>query len=192
MKVLAQFIQKDSRISVVRQKNHGLAAARNTGYKKHRQKLLYRWMQTTFLLLSIWNILILDCILTKMLHGVIQIQLDLGVRNICGGIRGMQKDEKINLLTATAAIRKNAFKSVGGYHPEKWAYHEDWRFWLELLAKHQYPVHVKGYLFWYRRSEDGMLAEIRAERRKRQFCRKIIKKAAKKQTAVYKRLNIPL
>lgn len=193
LKVLAQFIQKDSRISVVRQKNHGLAAARNTGIQKAQTEIIIPLDADDLLAPQYLEYTYFGLYFNKDAAWCYTDSVGFGSQEYLWRYPwNAKKMKKINLLTATAAIRKNAFKSVGGYHPEKWAYHEDWRFWLELLAKHQYPVHVKGYLFWYRRSEDGMLAEIRAERRKRQFCRKIIKKAAKKADGSIQAVEYPI
>ena len=63
-------------------------------------------------------------------------------------------------MLATSAIRKKDIDEIGGYKVEKWSYYEDWRFWLEMLGAHKKPVSVKGYFFWYRRLDKGMLSNI--------------------------------
>lgn len=58
-----------------------------------------------------------------------------------------------NLLVSQAIIRKSAFYDVGGFSLEGNGHYEDWVFWLKLLAKGHYPVHMSYYGFWYRRKK---------------------------------------
>lgn len=71
------------------------------------------------------------------------------------------KDE--NILVNTAAIRRNAFESVGGYDTDELYFHEDWHLWLKLLGAGHSPVHIGGYLFWYRRSHSGRLQVVQGD-----------------------------
>lgn len=68
-----------------------------------------------------------------------------------------------NHLAITALIRKDIFLSIGGYSEEYKIYNEDWRAWLKLIARGHYPVQSNGddYLFWYRRTDTGVLSEVR-------------------------------
>ncbi len=58
-----------------------------------------------------------------------------------------------NLLVSQAMIRKEAFYDVGGFQIEGNGYYEDWIFWLKLLAKGHFPIHMSYYGFWYRRKK---------------------------------------
>lgn len=70
-----------------------------------------------------------------------------------------------NLLTATALIRKSALESVGGYNEENKHYNEDWHTWLKMIARGGYPVQSGGeYLFWYRRSDTGVLSLVNKDK----------------------------
>ena len=85
---------------------------------------------------------------------------------------------KQNTLVCTAAIRKKAFEAIGGYYSSGKYFNEDWHFWLRLLGKGMYPVHTCGYLFWYRRSEQGMRQAIQQDRILRKQSLQLIKKTA--------------
>lgn len=85
-----------------------------------------------------------------------------------------------NLLVITAMLRKEAFFSVGGFAPmEGRYYNEDWQMWLHLLAKGCVPVHVAQYLFWYRRANKGVMAEMKSSAEVMAQNRAIIEQAAR-------------
>ena len=83
-----------------------------------------------------------------------------------------------NFLLVAAFIRKSAWKDAGGYKIEKWAYNEDWRFWLDMLSVHKRPACLGGYFYWYRRRDTGRLASIKQDENKTAFDKMIIEKAA--------------
>ena len=64
-----------------------------------------------------------------------------------------------NDLVSAALVRKTAFYEVNGYELREKAVNEDWNFWLKLIAKGKYPVHMSYYGQWYRRKEQGELAK---------------------------------
>lgn len=68
-----------------------------------------------------------------------------------------------NLLVVTAMIRKDAFNEVGGFDVMGRYYNEDWHFWLKLLSKRRFPVHIGQYLFWYRNLEQGAMAALNGD-----------------------------
>jgi glycosyltransferase involved in cell wall biosynthesis len=63
-----------------------------------------------------------------------------------------------NLLVATALIRKEDFNLVNGYELKEKNINEDWNFWLKLIAKEKYPIHLGYNGFWYRIKQNGELA----------------------------------
>lgn len=69
------------------------------------------------------------------------------------------KMKKENELVSAALVRKSAFHEVGGYGIREKAVNEDWNFWLKLIAKGKYPVHMSYYGLWYRRKAQGELAK---------------------------------
>lgn len=85
-----------------------------------------------------------------------------------------------NILTATALIRKEALLAIGGYMEGNKHYNEDWYTWLKIIANGGYPVQSTGeYLFWYRRSDTGVLALVKTDKQIAKANRKLIASAAK-------------
>lgn len=68
--------------------------------------------------------------------------------------------KQYNFLTESAAIRREHLLEVGGYDEIEKYYYEDWKLWLKLLSKSRRPIHVRGFEFWYRRTESGALNKI--------------------------------
>ena len=69
-----------------------------------------------------------------------------------------------NHLTATALIRREALEAIGGYSEENKFFNEDWYAWLKLVARGEYPVQSCGeYLFWYRRSDSGVMSLVNTD-----------------------------
>ena len=85
------------------------------------------------------------------------------------------KMKKQNELVATALIRKSAFNEVKGYEIREKAVNEDWNFWLKLISKGQYPVHMSYYALWYRRKTNG---ELKKSEENRERALEIINKTA--------------
>ena len=76
------------------------------------------------------------------------------------------KLKKVNDLLSATIIRKDAFNAVGGYGLREKAVNEDWNFWLKLIAKGYYPIHMSFYGIWYRRKEVGELARSRDNKKR--------------------------
>lgn len=75
--------------------------------------------------------------------------------------------KKVNDLIALAMIRKEVFFEVNGYELKEKSVHEDWNFWLKLIAKGYYPVHVSYYAMWYRRKRNsGELAKAKQNKKR--------------------------
>lgn len=191
--LLAALAKTDSRISVIHQDNRGLAAARNTGFQMANtdiivpldaddllepQFLEYTWFGLYFHPDAAW------CYTDSVGFG----QQEYVWRKRWNA----KRLKKENFLVATAAIRKQAFVMAGGYQEKKQAYYEDWQFWLRLLAKQQYPVHVKGYFFWYRRRDNGMLSGICHNHRQQRLCRRMIRQPANKVDTSVRAVEYPL
>lgn len=71
-----------------------------------------------------------------------------------------------NFLVATAMIKKEVFFEVNGYELREKAVNEDWNFWLKLVTKGYYPVHLSYYAFWYRRKTNGELKKSKENRKR--------------------------
>lgn len=65
-----------------------------------------------------------------------------------------------NFLVYSAAIRKTAITSIGGYGEEEKHFYEDWHLWLRLVAAKKKPLKLGFYGFWYRRLDNGLLAKV--------------------------------
>lgn len=178
--LLTELAKTDSRIRVVHQANEGLSSARNKGFSESSTEIVVPLDAD-------------DLITPNYLENVywalyFNRDADWCYTDSVGFFDeeylwdnpwDSQRMKVENILVATAAIRKSAFKEIGGYRVEKYHFNEDWCFWLEMLAKHKTPIHIKGYYFWYRRTERGMLQSIRKDRMQREFSRQIIKETAK-------------
>lgn len=68
-----------------------------------------------------------------------------------------------NILIYSAAIRKKAIMDVGGYSELNVHFNEDWEFWLKMIAKSKFPVHVSQLGLWYRWSNTGALARFNSD-----------------------------
>lgn len=97
-----------------------------------------------------------------------------------------------NHITATALIRKEKIQQVGGYGKAKRYVNEDWHLWLRMLAQNMYPVQVGFYGFWYRRRKDSLLSEINDDNRKEyKLKERDLKIEADKITKKIKAINYP-
>ena len=170
----------DSRIRVIHQENKGLSGARNTGVENSAAEL--------FVPLDADDLIVPTYVET--LYWALRHNEDAAwAYTDCCGFAGQEylwrkpfssetmKSE--NLLVCTAMIRKSAFDAVGGYRTEQGQFNEDWHFWLRLLGKGFYPVHVKGYGFWYRRSRDGMQQRVERDAALFRRSRQLIREAAR-------------
>ena len=180
LNALDELATRDARISVIHKKNGGLASARNYGFQN----------ATTDLVVPLDADDLLSPTYIDYLYWALRYNPDAAWAYTDSiGFQGQEyvwkkkfdaaKMKEENILVATAMIRKSAFDLIGGYKVEKCSYNEDWRFWLELLSKHQFPVHVNANLFWYRRQNDTMLSDVKNDSEKKALNKKIIDKAKK-------------
>ena len=165
LQLLDSLAGEDPRILVLHKENGGIASARNLGIRHARTELIFPLdaddlLEPTCLEYCWW-----------MLHK--HPEAAWAYTESCG----FQEQEYVwrkrfdpkeikreNLLTATALIRKSALASVG-YYLEKRQYNEDWYAWLKMIAKGYYPVQSMGEpLFWYRRTETGVLSGVRTDK----------------------------
>lgn len=173
-------IQKmDSRINIYHKENEGLSATRDYGAKKTNEKSKYLLfldsddlIEPTFLECAYWTLET-----NKDASWAYSDSVGFGSIEYLWSKRfDCEKLKKQNDLIATCLIRKEAFESVNGYEIRKKAVNEDWNFWLKLIAKGKYPVHMSYYGMWYRRKKDGELARANNNKQKTQ---EIIEKTIK-------------
>lgn len=179
VELLHRLAATDRRIRVVTQPNGGLSCARNTGIANASTDLVVP-LDADDVLAPTY----VECLYWAMHYNP---DAAWGYTNSYG----FQEKEYIwrekfdaerlktyNFLNYVSMIRKPHALDIGGYKVEKWAYYEDWRFWLEMLGKDKKPVHVASNLFWYRRLSGGMLSTINNNPERKAFADGIIAEAA--------------
>ena len=177
--ILQKFATMDPRITVVDQENGGQSRARNKAIEHSKTEYIVPLDADD----------LIDATFLEILYWTLQYNPDA---SWCySDSLGFYEQEYLwkhpfdsevmkreNLLTATAMIRRKDFLRAGGYRPEKYLYHEDWRLWLDMLALGMKPVHVNEPLFWYRRMKSGMLTSTNTDAERAKFTIEIINKAA--------------
>lgn len=171
----------DRRIRVVTQPNGGLSCARNTGIANAKTDLVVP-LDADDVLAPTY----IECLYWAMYYNP---DAAWGYTNNYGFQEleyiwheqfNAERLKTYNFMNYVGMIRKSDALDIGGYKVEKWAYYEDWRFWLEMLGKDKKPVHVASHLFWYRRLSGGMLSTINNDPERKAFADGIIANAAKK------------
>lgn len=177
--ILEELCNSDTRISLVRKKNGGIASARNVGIKKASTEIVVMLdaddlIVPTYLEVLYW-----------MLYK--NPEYDWAYTNVVGFQDkqylwnkpfNAKKLKTYNFLTYSAAIRKNALQEVGMYDESEKDYYEDWHLWLRLLKKGKKPVKSGLYGFWYRRLETGILEKINKDKCLQYRAQNMIKKIA--------------
>lgn len=99
-----------------------------------------------------------------------------------------EKLKKENELVSAALVRKSDFLEVSGYELREKAVNEDWNFWLKLVAKCKYPVHMSYYGQWYRRKKTG---ELKKSKDNKDRALEIIKETASRVTKKVEAIQYP-
>lgn len=169
LKKLSEVEKMDERIKVFHKENEGLAATRDYGAKKACNSSKYLLfidsddvIEPTFFECSYWT-------LETNKEASWAYSDSVGFQSLeytWNKWFNSEKLKKENELTATSFIRKEAYEEVEGYGLREKAVNEDWNFWLKLLAKGRYPVHMSFYGIWYRRKENGELKKASANRKR--------------------------
>ena len=154
-------IQKlDKRIKVFHKENEGLAATRDFGASKSSSSCKYLMflddddlIEPTFLECGYWTLET-----NKESSWAYSDSVGFGTQEyVWNKYFDSDKMKKVNELVSAALVRKSDFELVNGYELREKSINEDWNFWLKLLAKGKYPVHMSFYGQWYRRKETGEL-----------------------------------
>ncbi len=178
--ILLEVARKDPRIRVFRKKNGGIASARNCGIRNARSGLVLPLdcddlLEPTFLEYCWWML--------EKNPGAAWAYCDsLGFQGQEYLWRHPFDPERLkteNHLTATALIRREAIMAIGCYNQRHKHYNEDWYAWLKLVARGGYPAQSCGEpLFWYRRSDSGVLSLVEQDPEIRQANQALIASAA--------------
>ena len=177
--ILKKFTGTDSRIKVIRQENGGQSAARNTGIRNSTTDIIVPLDADDLIAPPFLEELYFALQKNPQAAWAYTDSVGFGEQEYLwkqpfSAVR--MKEE--NILVCTAAIRKEWLEKVGGYEVGNRAYDEDWHLWLRLLAAGAEPIHLSGYLFWYRRSSDGMQQSVQKSRELREASKKMIQQAA--------------
>ncbi len=151
-------------IRLVRQRNQGLSASRNTGIREARGRYVLPLDAD-------------DLIAPDMLARTVEMldtQPDIGfvytdvqmigeeVRVWSGGAYSLHRLAFDNLMITTTLFRADAARQVGGFRGALFPLgYEDWDFWLLLAERGWRGVHLPAPLVTYRRSSSGMLSAAR-------------------------------
>ncbi len=157
---LEEVVKLDSRIKVLHKKNEGAAAARDYGVNHTSDTVKYLMIldsddviNKTFLECAYWTLET-----NKDASWAYSDSVGFGEQEyLWRKWFDSNSLKKENVLVITALIKKEDFLEVNGYELREKAVYEDWNFWLKLIAKEKFPVHMSYYGIWYRRKAHGEL-----------------------------------
>lgn len=193
VKLLCELAKTDDRVMLIHQENKGLSYARNVGIKQSCTDIIVPLDADDLIEPQYLEYLFWGLYYNPDASWCYTCSVGFGEKEYLWNYPwDAEKLKTYNFLNYSAAIRKKDIQTIGGYKVEKQSYFEDWRCWLEMLADSKRPVHLGGYLFWYRRLENGMLSEIHKNPEKQKFAEKIIKEAAKHADGTVKAKEYPL
>ena len=169
LKKLEEIQKLDKRIKVFHKENEGLAATRDFGASKSSTSCKYLMflddddqIEPTFLECGYWTLET-----NKSASWAYSDSVGFGTQEyVWNKYFDLDKMKKVNELISAALVRRSDFELVNGYELREKAVNEDWNFWLKLLSKEKYPVHMSFYGQWYRRKETGELQKA-SENKKR-------------------------
>ncbi|MEI3392207.1 MAG: glycosyltransferase [Clostridia bacterium] len=188
---LEQIKELDKRIKVFHKQNEGLATTRDYGASKsdeHAKYLMFidddDLIEPTFLECGFWTLET-----NKDAAWAYSDSLGFGsIEYTWNKYFSSEKMKKENDLISAALVRKTDFFLVNGYNLKEKAVNEDWNFWLKLLSKEKFPVHISFYGEWYRRKENG---ELQRSRENKERSLEIINNTAKGVTKEIKAKQYP-
>ncbi len=192
LKYLEEIEKMDSRIRVLHKKNEGLSKTRDYGIKHSTKTSEYivlidddDLLDPTFLETSYFS-MNTHPEASWCYSDTINFQGEETVWNKNFSSDRMKYE---NILVSQAMIKKEAFYDVGGFQLEGNGFYEDWIFWLKLLAKKRFPIHMSYYGFWYRRKVvSGQLKLARSNHKQNM---RIIERYAEKITDVINAIEYP-
>lgn len=190
---VCRFAKKDPRITLYRQENHGVAYTRNVGFEKATTDIVIPLDADDVIAPQYVEYLYFGMLYNPEAAWCYTNSVGFQTQEYLWNYPwDAEKLKTYNFMTCSAAIRKKDFFEIGGYKVEKCSYHEDWRFWLEMLSFGKKPAHLGGYLFWYRRLDKGMLSNVEKDPEQAKFSEDIIKAAAEKADGTVRAVEYPL
>ena len=156
----------DPRIKVIHKKNSGLSSTRDYGVDHTSKETEYVvFIDDDDLLDKTWIEIAYYSMCSNKdaawcYSDVVNFQ---GQQTLWNKIFSSNAMKRENLLVSQAMVKKSAFYEVGGFSLEGNGHYEDWIFWLKLIAKGHFPIHLSYYGFWYRRKQnEGQLVYARS------------------------------
>lgn len=191
LKKLEEIEKMDTRIKVFHKHNEGLAATRDFGARHSSECTKYLMflddddlIEPTFFECAYWTLET-----NKEASWAYADSVGFGTMEYTWNkYFNSDKLKKVNELISEAFVRKSDFNKVKGYELREKAVNEDWNFWLKLLSKGKYPVHMSFYGQWYRRKETGELKKA-SDNQKRSL--EIINETASKITKEINAIQYP-
>lgn len=191
LKKLEEIEKMDARIKVFHKQNEGLAATRDFGARHSSECTKYLMflddddlIEPTFFECAYWTLET-----NKEASWAYADSVGFGTMEYTWNkYFNSDKLKKVNELISEAFVRKSDFNEVKGYELREKAVNEDWNFWLKLLSKGKYPVHMSFYGQWYRRKETGELKKA-SDNQKRSL--EIINETASKITKQIDAIQYP-
>lgn len=160
--IAKRYIDKDSRIKYIYQKNQGLATSRNVGIKNSNGEYILPLdaddlIEPTYLEKAINHFNRFPD--TKLVY----CKADLfGKINSPWELQTYDYDSFIweNCIFCSAFFKRSDYNKTDGYNPNMIHGYEDWDFWLSLLRKEDIVHCLNEVLFHYRIKETSMLTEL--------------------------------
>ncbi len=166
---LKEIEKLDDRVKVFHKKNGGASLARDYGAKhisKSSKYILFcdsdDLLNKTFLETAYWT---LETNKKASFAYTDSIGFE-GIEYTWNKWFDSKKMKKENDLVITSMVRKDAFFEVNGFNISEKNVYEDWNFWLKLMAKGHFPVHINYYGSWYRRKKESELTRARQNNEK--------------------------
>jgi len=159
---LAEVSRKDERIKVIRQKNAGPSAARNTAFKISVGRYLCLldsddMVEPTYLEKCVWfldsNPEFAFCNAYSVVFG------DQEYLWTTGFERG-KAHLQANSGPPISVIRRTAYSECGGFDESIRFGHEDWDFWLAMAKAGHWGYTIPEFLQWYRKRGNGRFEQI--------------------------------
>ena len=158
---LNKLCQEDTRIRIIHKTNSGPASARNCGIKESKTDIIITLdaddlIETTFFEELYWALYFNPNAAWAYTDSV-------GFQNKEYVWKHSWDTEELthaNYLIVSAAIRKKSLLEAGGYDETEKHSFEDWRLWLQLLSRSQFPVHVTSIEYWYRQTATGVFSKV--------------------------------
>lgn len=160
--IAKRYIDKDSRIKYIYQKNQGLATSRNVGIKNSNGEYILPLdaddlIEPTYLEKAINHFNRFPD--TKLVY----CKADLfGKINSPWELQTYDYDSFIweNCIFCSAFFKRSDYNKTDGYNPNMIHGYEDWDFWLSLLKKDDKVYRIDEVLFYYRVKEVSMVTEL--------------------------------